>query len=177
MMAISGKVWVFGDNIDTDVLAPGYAMKLPPEKLAQHCLEAVDATFASGVAPGDILVAGKNFGLGSSREQAAVSLKLLGVGAVLATSFARIFYRNAINIGLPVLTVPDAGAFAPGDKLRIDLEQGTISNLTQGADFQTTPVPANLLEMIEAGGLIAQLEHKLASGALKKPAGQAKGAS
>ena len=101
-----GRAWVLGDNIDTDVLAPGYALKLPPEELAQHCLEAVEPAFAKEVKAGDILVAGENFGMGSSREQAAISLKLLGISVILARSFARIFYRNAINIGLPAMFLP-----------------------------------------------------------------------
>uniref|UniRef100_UPI0025DD40CF LeuD/DmdB family oxidoreductase small subunit n=1 Tax=uncultured Caulobacter sp. TaxID=158749 RepID=UPI0025DD40CF len=123
-----GRAFVFGDNIDTDLLAPGHAMKLEPREMARFCLEAVDPQFASVVRRGDIVVAGANFGMGSSREQAAISLKLLGVAAVFAQSFARIFYRNAINIGLPALVLPEAGEIAAGDEIGFDLEQGRADN-------------------------------------------------
>ena len=125
-----GRAFVFGDNIDTDVLAPGSLMKLAPEALATHCLEAIDPSFAGAVRQGDVLVAGANFGLGSSREQAAVSLKILGIQAVLATSFARIFWRNAINLGLPALVFPQAGEIVSGDRLSLDIASGRIENLS-----------------------------------------------
>ena len=157
-----GKAWVFGDDIDTDVLAPGRWMKAPPRELAAHCLEAIDPAFAGGVAPGDIVVAGRNFGLGSSREQAAVSLKLLGVRAVLARSFARIFYRNALNLGLPVLVFD--GAVAAGDAVTVDAAAGQVVNQTSGATFAVQPLPAHLLAMIDAGGLIPHLKARVARG-------------
>jgi 3-isopropylmalate/(R)-2-methylmalate dehydratase small subunit len=156
--ALSGKAFVFGDNIDTDVLAPGQLMKLPPRELAGHCLEAIDPTFASQVQPGDFVVAGHNFGLGSSREQAAISLSLLGVGAVIAPSFARIFYRNALNLGLPALFCDDVGRISKGDQLRVDAVAGEIINVTKNLTLSCKPIPAHLMEMVLAGGLIASLQ-------------------
>ena len=156
----TGRAFVFGDNIDTDVLAPGSLMKLSPEALATHCLEAVDPGFAGAVRPGDVLVAGANFGLGSSREQAAVSLKILGIQAVLATSFARIFWRNAINLGLPALVFPEAREIADGDRLALDTASGRIENLTQNRSYEIQTLPAHLLEMIANGGLIPHLKHR-----------------
>jgi 3-isopropylmalate/(R)-2-methylmalate dehydratase small subunit len=160
-----GRAFVFGDNIDTDVLAPGSLMKLAPEALARHCLEAVDPSFAGAVQPGDVVVAGANFGMGSSREQAAVSLKLLGVRAVLATSFARIFWRNAINLGLPALVFPEAGEVRPGDRLRVDAAAGRVENLTQGRIHAIQALPPHLMDMIAAGGLIPHLKRRLGAAA------------
>ncbi len=154
----SGRAFVFGDQIDTDVLAPGHLMKLDPDTLASHCLEAVDPSFASTVEPGDFVVAGLNFGLGSSREQAAVSLKRLGVRAVIARSFARIFWRNAINLGLPAVTLPEADQIAAGDRLNLDLEAGRLTNQTQGRTYAFAPFPDHLTAMMRDGGLIAHLK-------------------
>lgn len=162
-MIVEGRVWLFGDKIDTDVLAPGYAMKLPPEELAQHCLEAVDADFARSVEPGDIVVAGSNFGLGSSREQAAISLATLGVGAVVAKSFARIFYRNAINIGLPAVQLDLTGIVAPGDRLQIDLAAGILTRPSDGYRVELQPMPPHIIAILQAGGLMAQLRQRLQS--------------
>jgi 3-isopropylmalate/(R)-2-methylmalate dehydratase small subunit len=161
----AGRAFVFGDNIDTDVLAPGSLMKLAPEALAKHCLEAVAPTFAATVRPGDLVVAGANFGMGSSREQAAVSLKLLGVRAVLATSFARIFWRNAINLGLPALVFPDALSVLDGDRLNVDAAAGRVENLTQGRTHTIQALPPHLMEMIAAGGLIPHLKRRLGAAA------------
>ena len=155
-----GRAFVFGDNIDTDVLAPGSLMKLSPQALATHCLEAIDPTFAGAVRPGDLVVAGANFGLGSSREQAAVSLKLLGVQAVLATSFARIFWRNAINLGLPALVFPQAADIIDGDRLVLDTASGRIENLTQNRSYAIQALPDHLLQMITDGGLIPHLKRR-----------------
>ena len=152
-----GRASVFGDNIDTDLLAPGHLMKLSPEELAQHCLEAIAPDFAKAVQPGDFVVAGKNFGLGSSREQAAVSLRQLGVGAVIAPSFARIFYRNALNLGLPALFCEDAHRIAEGDQLMVDPVLGKITNKTRGEILSCKPIPDHLMAMVRAGGLIAHL--------------------
>ncbi|MBY0423695.1 MAG: 3-isopropylmalate dehydratase small subunit [Parvularculaceae bacterium] len=160
---MSGRAFVFGDNIDTDVLAPGHLMKLAPEELARHCLAAVDPAFARDVRAGDFVVAGRNFGLGSSREQAAVSLKLLGVKAVLAPSFARIFFRNAINLGLPALVFDAAGKVAPGDLLDLDLATGRLDNLARGETHQLTPLPQGLLDVVEAGGLMEMLKRRFAA--------------
>lgn len=163
-MLIKGSVWRFGDNIDTDVLAPGHYMKLPPEELAQHTLEAIDPDFAPNVKPGDILVAGANFGLGSSREQAAISLRMLGLGAVLAKGFARIFYRNALNIGLPVLFFPAADEVSAGEALEIDPVAGLIRRASDGATWQTEGIPDHLMVMIADGGLMPHLKNRLAAG-------------
>jgi 3-isopropylmalate/(R)-2-methylmalate dehydratase small subunit len=162
-----GRAFIFGDNIDTDVLAPGHLMKLAPEELAEHCLTAVDPLFARQVKPGDFVVAGRNFGLGSSREQAAVSLKLLGVKAVLAPSFARIFFRNAINLGLPALVFDGGSAIAAGDELDLDLAAGRLRNLTRGAVHQVKPLPPDLIKVIEAGGLMEMLKRRFAASATR----------
>jgi 3-isopropylmalate/(R)-2-methylmalate dehydratase small subunit len=159
-----GRAFVFGDDIDTDVLAPGQWMKLDEAGLASHCLEAVDPGFAASVRPGDIVVAGRNFGLGSSREQAAISLKHLGVSAVLAVSFARIFYRNAINHGLPALIFPESGLIRAGDWLAVDAGAGRVENRSQGWTRAMPPMPAHLLAMIEGGGLIAHLRRRFLGG-------------
>ena len=151
-----GRAWVFGDNIDTDVLAPGKYMSGSLDRLAAHCLEAVNPDFAANVKPGDIVIAGRSFGVGSSREQAAECLKHLGVKAVVAQSFAGIFYRNAINLGLPVL-VGHATA-ADGDAVDIDISTAvlTVANDTT----QCEPIPDFLLDLIAAGGLVPHLERR-----------------
>lgn len=154
---LTGRAFVFGDNIDTDLLAPGHLMKLSAENLAQHCLEAIAPDFAKSVQPGDFVVAGKNFGLGSSREQAAVSLRQLGVGAVIAPSFARIFYRNALNLGLPALFCEDAHQIVEGDQLLVDPVLGKVTNKTRGEVLSCKPIPDHLMAMVRAGGLIAHL--------------------
>jgi 3-isopropylmalate/(R)-2-methylmalate dehydratase small subunit len=155
---MTGRAWVYGPNIDTDVLAPGYLMKLAPEELAKYCLGAIDPDFARDVQPGDFVVAGPNFGIGSSREQAAVSLKLLGVAGVLAPSFARIFYRNALNLGLPALYFADADKIAKGETLRVDPVAGRVENVSSGQTYACTPIPAHLMAMVQAGGLIPHLK-------------------
>ncbi|MEM8988450.1 MAG: 3-isopropylmalate dehydratase, partial [Pseudomonadota bacterium] len=159
----AGRAWVFGDNIDTDVLAPGFLMKLPAEELAKHCLEAVDPDFARNVAPGDVVVGGENFGLGSSREQAAISLKVLGVRAVLAKSFARIFYRNAINIGLPALFFPDVDEITAGDRIVVDAGAGRIVNGVTDKTYSVAPIPDHLMHVIAAGGLMPHLKTRFAT--------------
>lgn len=158
------RVWKFGDNIDTDLLAPGLYMKSPVEELARHCLESVDTGFAGSVKTGDIIVAGKNFGMGSSREQAAQVLKILGVQTVLARSFGGIFYRNAFNLGLPVLVCDEVDKISAGDALRVDSRAGRIVNLSSGEELACEAIPAHLLKLVEAGGLVAYLERQLSSG-------------
>ena len=153
-----GRAFVFGDNIDTDVLAPGHLMKLSPRDLAAHCLEAIDPGFAAAVRPGDIVIAGSNFGLGSSREQAAISLKLLGVKAVLAPTFARIFFRNAINIGLPALAFDGVGKVETGDIVDVDPANGIFVNESRGERWRLTPLPPALMAIIDAGGLMPMLK-------------------
>jgi 3-isopropylmalate/(R)-2-methylmalate dehydratase small subunit len=159
--AIEGRAWVFGDDVNTDVMAPGLYFKLPMAEMARHCLEAIDPAFAASVKPGDIVVAGRNFGVGSAREQAAMALTHLGVGAVLATSFGRIFYRNALNFGLPALVFPGAGTVIAGDLLRIDPVAGRIENTRSGGVHAVNGIPAHLMAMVEAGGLMPWLKLRL----------------
>ena len=158
-----GRAWFFGDDIDTDVLAPGLYMKGSMEELASHCLETVDAEFAPGVKSGDVMIAGANFGIGSSREQAAQALKILGVKAVVAKSFGGIFYRNALNFGLLAVVSDKDIQASEGDQVIVDGEGGKISNLTSGQSWDCEPVPPHLLEMIAAGGLVPWLEKRLAA--------------
>lgn len=162
MKTISGRAFVFGDGINTDVMAPGLYFKSSLEEMARHCLEAVNPDFAGQVRPGDIVVAGRNFGVGSAREQAAMALTHLGVGAVLAVSFGRIFYRNALNFGLPVLVFPDAGLIRPGDVLVVDPVSGRIERPATGDSWAVQGLPAHLMEMVEAGGLMPWLKLRLA---------------
>jgi 3-isopropylmalate/(R)-2-methylmalate dehydratase small subunit len=159
---VSGRAFVFGDDIDTDVLAPGRYMKGPIEELARHCLESVDPRFASDVRPGDVVAAGRNFGMGSSREQAAQALKVLGVAAVLAVSFGGIFYRNALNLGLPVVVCAQADAVRAGDHVSLDLAGGKIVNETSGRTLPAEPLPQFLLDMLQDGGLVPHLEKRFA---------------
>jgi methanogen homoaconitase small subunit len=156
---IKGKVWKFGDSIDTDVIIPGrYLRTFSLDDLASHVMEGVDPSFTDKVSPGDIIVAGWNFGCGSSREQAPVALKHAGISVIIAKSFARIFYRNAINIGLPVV-VADVNA-REGDVLSIDLGEGIIENITISRKFKIEPFKEFILQILEEGGMI---EHFLRS--------------
>ncbi|MDH4190949.1 MAG: 3-isopropylmalate dehydratase [Betaproteobacteria bacterium] len=158
----TGRAWVFGDNIDTDVLAPGRYMKAGIEEIARHCLEAVDPAFARELRPGDVVVGGRNFGTGSSREQAPQALKQLGVAALIAESFAGLFYRNALNLGLPALVCAHAKRLRPGDRLRVDAQAGRIDNLTTGETLACEPIPGHLMQMIRDGGLLPHLQKRLA---------------
>ena len=162
-----GKAWIFGDDIDTDVLAPGLYMKGSLKELASHCLEAIDPDFASNVAPGDVIVAGKNFGIGSSREQAAEALKYLGVSTLLARSFAGIFFRNALNFGMIALTSAEIDRIRPGDRIVVDAAAGSIHNLTQDETYVCNILPQPLLAMVHDGGLVPHLKKKLAHSAVK----------
>jgi|SRR6185295_6365933 len=157
-----GRAFVFGDSVNTDALAPGSLMKHPIAVIASHCLESVDPSFASTVRPGDVLVAGKGFGIGSSREQAAEALKHLGVAAVLARSFGGIFYRNALNLGLPVLVCEDVEGISAGDLVHVDAATGVIDNKTRGISLSAVPLPPFLLAMIADGGLVPHLEKRFA---------------
>jgi 3-isopropylmalate/(R)-2-methylmalate dehydratase small subunit len=157
----TGRVWKFGDNIDTDVLAPGLYMKSPLAELARHCLEAVEPRFATEVKPGDIVVGGRNFGMGSSREQAVMALRELGVGAVVASSFAGIFYRNALNLGLLALVCPAAGEIEANSILEVDAAASTLRDTRSGRTYACEELPAHLLQMISDGGLLPHLEKKL----------------
>ncbi len=152
----TGKVWRYGDNIDTDVIIPArYLVTADPVELAKHCMEDIDTTFAGQVAAGDIIVAGRNIGCGSSREHAPLAIKGSGVPCVIAESFARIFYRNSINIGLPMLEIgSDVNKISAGDHLEIDLAGGKIHNVTTGDNFQAQPLPTFIQKIVTAGGLI-----------------------
>jgi 3-isopropylmalate/(R)-2-methylmalate dehydratase small subunit len=161
---MTGRAFVFGDDIDTDMLAPGAYMKFGIAEIARHCLEAVDPDFASAVRPGDLVIGGGNFGMGSSREQAPQALCHLGVAAVIATSFAGLFFRNAVNLGLAPLVCADAGRIAPGDRLSVDAAAGRIENLTKRETLSCEPLPAHLLAMLRDGGLLPHLEKKLKAG-------------
>lgn len=154
------KIYKYGDNVDTDVIIPARHLNNPdPKALASHCMEYIDEKFASTVEPGDIVVAGANFGCGSSREHAPLALKSCGVKCVIAKSFARIFYRNSINIGFPILECSDAAeAIQPGDTVTVDFKTGIISDETQGKTFQAAPFPAFVDGIIEAGGLLNSLK-------------------
>ncbi len=156
-----GRAWVYGDNVDTDLLAPGAYMKGPVETMALHCLEAIDPDFAKSAKAGDFVIGGRNFGMGSSREQAAQVLRILGVRAVVAKSFGGIFYRNAFNLGLLALVCPDADKIAAGDALTVDPAAGKIENMTQGTVIETEPVPDHLLNIVGAGGLVPYLEKRI----------------
>lgn len=154
-MELRGKAHCFGNDVNTDYIISGkYKFKtLDMKELAKHVMEDLDPDFARRVQPGDFVVAGRNFGCGSSREQAPLALLNAGVGAVLAQSFARIFYRNAINTGLPVV-VCDTGAIRAGDELVVDLEQGVLKNLTQGTEIPIKPLPSFMLKILADGGLV-----------------------
>ena len=154
------KVYKYGDNVDTDVIIPARYLNAPDEKsLASHCMEDIDAQFASTVEPGDIIVAGANFGCGSSREHAPLAIKANGVKCVIAKSFARIFYRNAINIGFPIMECPEAAeGISAGNTVSVDFSTGVIVNETTGATFQAAPFPEFVNGIIQNGGLLNSLK-------------------
>lgn len=155
-MALEGKVWVFGDDVDTDVIIPArYLTTFDPCELGRHCMEDIDNTFAGKVGRGDIIVAGDNFGCGSSREHAPIAIKGAGVACVVARSFARIFYRNAINIGLPIVEIPTLrNGFAAGDLAEVDFAAGACVNKSTGKTYSFPAFPPFLARLIAAGGLI-----------------------
>jgi 3-isopropylmalate/(R)-2-methylmalate dehydratase small subunit len=155
------RIWRFGDGIDTDAMAPGQYMKLPIEELARHCLEGVRPEFAAAVRPGDVMVAGANFGIGSSREQAPQALATLGVAGVVALSFAGLFYRNAINLGLPVFVCRDIEGLEDGVIASLDASRAKL-RLAGGATVELEPMPGFLLDIVRAGGLIPHLKASLA---------------
>ncbi|MBW1670544.1 MAG: 3-isopropylmalate dehydratase small subunit [Deltaproteobacteria bacterium] len=155
-MKIKGKVWKFGKNIDTDVIIPArYLNTSDPEELAKHCMEDADPDFSKKINPGDIIVAGKNFGCGSSREHAPIALKAAGIGCVIAPTFARIFYRNAFNMGLPIFECDKTvSALGEGDEVEVNADTGEIRDLTTGDVFRAQPIPPFMQELIADGGLI-----------------------
>ena len=156
MAVLEGKVWRYGDNIDTDVIITArYLNTFDPKELAKHCMVDIDKDFAQKVRPGDIMVGGKNFGCGSSREHAPVAIKACGVPVIIAASFARIFYRNGINVGLPLMEIGDnVERIHAGDKLSVDLSSGKIRDITTGETFQAPPLPGFIQDIAKAGGLI-----------------------
>jgi 3-isopropylmalate/(R)-2-methylmalate dehydratase small subunit len=157
---IEGRVWKFGDHVDTDVIVPGKYLKLTADEAAEHVMEGIDPTFKDRVSPGDIIAAGRNFGCGSSRESAPHALKLAGIGVVIAESFARIFYRNAFNLGLPVVDSTAAKELDEGSRVAVDFERGVIEDLSSGRSWEIPPLPPHLLEMLDAGGLVPYLERQ-----------------
>lgn len=161
----TGRAWVFGDDINTDLLAPGAYMKYGIEELARHCMEHVDPEFAAAVRPGDIVFGGRNFGAGSSREQAVEVLRHLGVAAVVAPSFAGLFYRNGFNLGLPLFTCPALPRIVGGQRAGCDLARAQV--LVEAlAPLQCEPIPPHLVDMIHDGGLVPHLARKIAAGQL-----------
>ena len=159
-MKFEGKVIKYADNVDTDVIIPArYLNTIDKKELASHCMEDLDTTFASRVVPGDIMVAGWNFGCGSSREHAPLVIKTCGTGCVIAKSFARIFYRNAINIGMPILECEAAAEeISAGDQVWVDFDTGVITNVTKGETYQAEPFPPFIRDMINKGGLMASIK-------------------
>jgi 3-isopropylmalate/(R)-2-methylmalate dehydratase small subunit len=165
-MILKGKAWKFGANVDTDLIIPArYLNTSDPKELAKHCMEDADPAFAGKVSPGDVIVAGNNFGCGSSREHAPIAIKAAGISCVVAGSFARIFYRNAFNLGLPILESPEAAEVVKtGDELEVNLATGKITNVSQGRTYQAQPVPPFMQELLAAGGLMPYVMKRLAGG-------------
>lgn len=161
-MKANGHVFKYGDNVDTDVIIPArYLNSSDPKELALHCMEDIDTEFVKNVQQGDIIVADKNFGCGSSREHAPLAIKASGVSCVIAETFARIFYRNAINIGLPIIECPDASkGIAAGDEVEVDFDSGIIRNLTKGTQFQGQAFPPFMQKIIAAEGLVNYINQK-----------------
>jgi len=160
---IKGRVWKFGSDVDTDAIIPArYLTTSDPYELAKHCMEDADPAFPMKVKPGDILVAGKNFGCGSSREHAPIAIKAAGVSCVIAGTFARIFYRNSFNIGLPIFESPQAAeGISEGNEVVVDVDNGTITDLTTGKIYEVSPVPAFMRQIIAAGGLINYVSERM----------------
>ncbi len=158
---ITGRAWVFGDNINTDLMAPARLLKRPVAEYASHCMETLQPNFAAEVKQGDIVVGGINFGCGSSREQAPEALQYLGVAAVVAKTFSRTFFRNSMNLGLPAIVCSEADAIPQGARLSISLEKGTIEDLDMGKTYTCQAIPWHLVEMLNDGGLLAHLAKRL----------------
>ncbi|MCR5593637.1 MAG: 3-isopropylmalate dehydratase small subunit [Saccharofermentans sp.] len=161
-MSVKGKVFKYGNDVDTDVIIPArHLTSADPKHLASHCMEDIDADFVKNVKEGDIIVAGSNFGCGSSREHAPIAIKASGITLVIADSFARIFYRNAINVGLPIMECPEAAfAINQGDEVEADFDTGVITDLTTGERFKAKPFPEFIKRIIDAGGLISYTKMK-----------------
>jgi 3-isopropylmalate/(R)-2-methylmalate dehydratase small subunit len=162
-MKIRGKVWKYGDEIDTDIIYPGkYLVSFDPSEAGLHAMEGIESDFYKKISKGDVLVVGKNFGSGSAREQAAVALKSAGIGAVIAEIFPRTFYRNAINVGLPVVEIKGIkDKIDEKDEIEVDLDKGVIKNLTQGKEYTFPPQPPFLMEILKMGGAIPYYKKKI----------------
>ena len=162
MKAAQGRVFKFGDNVDTDVIIPArYLNSSDPKELATHCMEDIDAEFVNKVSQGDIMVANKNFGCGSSREHAPIAIKACGVSCVIAETFTRIFYRNAINIGLPIIECPEAAqAIREGDEVKVDFDSGVITDITTGEEFRGQAFPPFMQKIIACEGLVNYINQK-----------------
>jgi 3-isopropylmalate/(R)-2-methylmalate dehydratase small subunit len=161
---MKGRCWIFGDNVNTDLIVPArYLNRTDPKFLASHCMEDADPQFVKKIKAGDVIVAGDNFGCGSSREHAPIAIKAAKISCVIAKSFARIFFRNAINIGLPIFESPQAVADASqGDQMEVDMAKGEIRNLTKSKSYRIEPYPPQMQEIIQAGGLMAFVAKKVA---------------
>lgn len=168
-MKFRGTAWKYGDNVDTDVIIPArYLNMSEPADLARHCMEDLDPEFVAKARPGDLIVAGQNFGCGSSREHAPLAIKGFGVSCVIAASFARIFFRNAINIGLPIFESPEAaGGIEDGHDVEVDAERGVIRNLSTGRTHNVVPLPEFVKGIISSGGLVGYVRSQVAAGADK----------
>lgn len=161
-MKVTGKVWKFGDDVDTDLIIPArYLNSSDPKELAKHCMKDADPDFAGKVAASDIIVAGKNFGCGSSREHAPIAIKAAGISCVIAKSFARIFYRNAFNMGLPILECENADEFNTGERLSVNFDTGEIILLETNASYSTKPIPPFMQELVQSGGLMKHIEKRI----------------
>ncbi len=161
---IKGRAWVFGDHVDTDVIIPArYLNTSDPQELGRHCMEDADPDFTSKVSSGDLIIAGENFGCGSSREHAPIAIKAAGVSCVIAKSFARIFYRNSFNMGLPIIECPQAvDGIKEGDEISVDLTTGIVENLSTGEGFKAVPIPSFMRELLDAGGLMPYVAKRMA---------------
>jgi 3-isopropylmalate/(R)-2-methylmalate dehydratase small subunit len=162
-MTVNGKAFKYGDNVDTDVIIPArYLNTADPKELVKHCMEDIDSTFVHTVSPGDVIVAVENFGCGSSREHAPIAIKAIGISCVIAKTFGRIFYRNAINIGLPILECEEAALkISKDDKLEIDFSSGKITNLTKNESYHAQPFPEFMQEIMACDGLVNMTKQKL----------------
>ncbi len=164
MESIAGKVWNFGKDVDTDlIIAARYLNTSVPEELAKHVMEDADPDFVNKMSPGDIIVAGENFGCGSSREHAPIALKAAGVAAIIAPTFARIFYRNAFNMGLPIFELPESAEIKEGHEVSVDLDAGTVVNVTTGKSYSFTPIPPFMQELLDSGGLMNYAADEIAA--------------
>jgi len=176
MTSFRGRAFVYGDNVDTDVIIPArHLTSTEADELARHCMEDLDPAFASTVQTGDLMVGGRNFGSGSSREHAPIAIKGSGIACVVAESFARIFFRNSVNVGLPIVECPGVTeGVEPGDEFRVDLDTGAVENVTRGRTFVGTPLPPFMRDILDAGGLMPWVARSLNTGDTRVPVGVAR---